>query len=148
MTAGTAHRHNERMAQTTSQWNAAVGTGIVRLAAGSGLVATAGFSARLLGAERDDSLVPNVLMGLGARDLALGLLALASTRPGGRVGRAIAAQAAFDVVDAGVVLGLIAGGRIRRLQGGGAVALALVTGAMDAAVARYASRPPGLSLTG
>jgi hypothetical protein len=141
-------RQNGGMATTNLQWDAAVGTGLFRLAVGSGLIATAGFTARLLGAERDDSLVPKVVMGFGARDAALGMLALLGTRPGISAGATIWPQAAFDIVDAGVCAGLVATKRLPRLQGYGAMAISLASAIVDAAIARRANRPPGLSLAG
>jgi hypothetical protein len=136
------------MADTTRQWNCAVGTGVLRVGIGTGLVALSGFGARMLGADRDDRVVPTVLAALGVRDVALGVIALAATRPGADVAKAIRLQAVFDGFDAAVGGSLLASGRIDRPQGVATVGVALASAAADWAVARHAARPAGLSLAG
>jgi hypothetical protein len=136
------------VADTAAQWRIAVGTGVLRLGVGSGLIALRGFGARVLGADHDDGFLPAVLAGLGARDSALGLAAFASTRPRASVGRQVKLQSAFDLVDASIVGGLVAARRIPRGRGWAVVGISLASAVADYALARRAERPAGLSLTG
>lgn len=130
------------------QWQIAVGTGVMRLGIGASLIAMRGFGSRLLGAERDDGVVPAALIGFGARDSLLGLAALASTRPGGDVATQLKLQTFSDLFDAGATAALTGAGRIGRWQGYAVTALSLGVAVVDFALARAAARPAGLSLTG
>lgn len=136
------------MAGTTRQWEIAVGTGVLRLGIGAGLVTMRGFAARMLGADRDDELVPAALIAFGVRDGLLGVAALASTRPGADVATQAKLQTFFDVVDAAATAGLTAGGRIGRWQGYAVTGFSLGVAVVDYALYRTAARPAGLSLTG
>jgi hypothetical protein len=136
------------VATTTRQWEIGVGTGVLRLGIGASLIAMRGFAARVLGAERDDKVVPAILIGFGVRDSLLGLAALASTRPGGDVAGQVKLQAAFDVFDAAVTGGMTATGLIGTWQGAAVTGFSLAVSAVDFGLHRAAAQPAGLSLTG
>lgn len=136
------------MATTKRQWQIAVGTGVLRLGIGAGLITMRGFGARVLGAERDDSVTPGVLVGFGARDSMLGIAALAATRPGGDVALQSRLQAGMDLVDAAVTGAMTATGRIGKWQGYAVTGLSLGIAVIDYGLSRAAAKPAGLSLTG
>lgn len=149
--AAVAERRWERidgMAQTARQWQIGVGTGVARLAIGSGLVATRHFGARVLGADHDDQRLPNILAMFGVRDMTLGALALFATRPDANVANQVRLQAAMDVVDAVAVGGLVGAGLIPRGRGVAVVGISLLSAAGDYLLSRQAARPPGLTLVG
>ncbi len=97
-----------------SSWDVAVATGLVRIAAGSLLLRRSRLVASLAGARSDDRLVPAVVAGFGIRDLALGVSALAATRPGRDIRGQLRLQAAADAVDAVMVPAAVPSGRLPR----------------------------------
>jgi hypothetical protein len=113
---------------STSGWDAAAATGLVRLTAGGALIRFARPLARIAGAASDDDVVPAVLLGFGIRDTALGISAWVATRPGSDVRRQLALQAALDVVDTTVVVALIATGRLPKVRGALCAAAAVGSG--------------------
>jgi hypothetical protein len=111
------------------QWDAAVASGLIRLVAGAVLLRWPAPVARLAGARADDSLARRVVRGFGARDLALAVMTLAATRPGRDVRRALRIQAAADSIDAVIVGGAVAAGRLPKGRGIGGVAIGAVSAA-------------------
>jgi hypothetical protein len=98
-------------------WDLAVATGLVRIAAGILLFRQSGRLASLAGARRDDRLVRAVVAGFGVRDLALGVSALAATRPGRDIRGQLRLQAAADAIDAAIVAAAVPSGRLPRGRG-------------------------------
>jgi hypothetical protein len=111
----------------TDEWDAAVACGLMRLGAGAALLRWPTQLARLAGARDDDTLARAVIRGFGARDLALGVGALAATRPGRDVRRSLRIQAAADAVDGAIVAGAIASGRLPRGRGIAGVLIAVLS---------------------
>lgn len=88
-------------------------TGLLRLVVGAGLVRFRRFIARLSGTG-DEVLISRIVMGLGVRDILVGVVSLSASRPGGNVARALAVQGAADTGDAALIAGLAAQGRLPR----------------------------------
>ena len=92
-------------------WDAAVGSGLLRVGVGAALLRWRRPLATFL-SGRDG------LTGLcgyfGARDVALGVLTLAATRPGGNIPRAIRWHAVADATDGMLILGAHRHGRLDR----------------------------------
>jgi hypothetical protein len=116
-----------RTAPGADHWDAAVASGLIRLAAGAALLRWPSQLARLAGARDDDGLARAVIRGFGARDLALAVTTLAATRPGHDVRRALRVQAAADAVDGVIVAGAVATGRLPRGRGIGGVVIAALS---------------------
>jgi hypothetical protein len=116
-------------------WDVAVISGLVRFAAAGVLLRWPARLARLAGARPDDRVVTAAIAGFGARDLALGVTALAATRPGRDVRRQLRVQAGADVVDAVVVGAAVATGRLPKGRGIVGVAIGLASAASLAATA-------------
>jgi hypothetical protein len=114
-------------AADTTHWDAAVSTGLVRIGAGALLLTKRDFAIRFAGGSPADPLLRGLFRFWALRDLALGVGALAATRPNGNVPRQIAYQGVADSVDTAIVAGLIAHGRLSRARGYGATALAAGT---------------------
>src|SRR3982750_3367222 len=76
------------------------------------------------GAPADDSVVPMLFGYFGVRDMLVGLVTLASTRPDGDVGKAVRLQGHADATDALLVTAVMRSGRIPQRQGIGAIAVA------------------------
>jgi hypothetical protein len=111
----------------TDEWDAAVACGLIRLGAGVALLRWPSQLARLAGARDDDTLARAVIRGFGARDLALGVGALAATRPVNHVSRSLRIQAAADAVDGAIVAGAVATGRLPRGRGIAGVVIAVLS---------------------
>ena len=110
---------------TSREWNTAVGTGLLRLGVGAALLRwRKPLSHKLAGAPADDSVVPLLFGYFGLRDMLVGLVTLASTRPTGDVRKAVRWQGHADATDALLVGAAMQSGRIPRTQGIGAIALA------------------------
>jgi hypothetical protein len=116
-----------RPVERTDEWDAALASGLIRLAAGAALLRWPSQIARLAGARDDDGLARAVIRGFGVRDLALGVTTLAATRPGRDIKRALRVQAAADAVDGVIVAGAVATGRLPRGRGIGGVAIAVLS---------------------
>ena len=110
----------------TRQWQAAVGTGLLRVGAGIALLRWRDPIIRLSGGSPDDSLVRGLFTYFAVRDLTLGTTALLATRPGVDVSKQVAIQAAADAGDTAALVALLRMGRLR--QGPGAAATALAGG--------------------
>jgi len=110
---------------TSREWNTAVGTGLLRLGVGAALLRwRKPLSQRLAGAPAGDNVVPALFGYFGVRDMLVGLVTLASTRPTGDVRKAVRLQGHADATDAVLVAAVMQSGRIPRRQGVGAIALA------------------------
>jgi len=116
-------------------------TGLVRLAAGAGLVSLAPTLARFAGARTDDRVTPAVLRGFGIRDTALGISAIVASRPGGDVKRQLRLQAGLDAVDASVCGWLVRSGRLPKVRGVACAATAVASGIVELALARQIDSP-------
>src|SRR4051812_17567260 len=91
---------------TPLEWDVAVGTGLLRIAVGAALLRWRNPVIRLSGASPDDVVVRTLFTYFGCRDVAVGVVTLAATRPGGDVSRALALQGAADATDTAVITGL------------------------------------------
>jgi hypothetical protein len=114
-------------AADTTHWDAAVSTGLVRIGAGVLLLTKRDFAIRFSGGSADDPLLRRLFTFWGFRDLALGVGALAASRPSGNVPRQLTYQGAADTVDTAIVAGLVSQGRLSRGRGNGVTALAALT---------------------
>jgi hypothetical protein len=124
-----------RARQESAAWDLGVATGLIRIFAGIALWRAPSTLIRLSGGSPDDGLLRAVFRYFAVRDVALGVATLASTRPGGDVTRSLALQGVADTLDGAAVGALVATGRLRRIQGIGAVGLAAVTALMEYAAA-------------
>lgn len=114
-------------ATDTKHWDAAVSTGLVRIGAGVLLLTKRDFAIRFTGGSSDDPWLRRLFTFWGFRDLALGVGALAATRPNGNVPRQLTYQGAADTVDTAIIAGLVSQGRLSRARGYGTTALAAAT---------------------
>jgi hypothetical protein len=121
--------------QDSAAWDVGVATGLIRIVAGVALWRAPSTLIRLSGGSPDDGLLRAVFRYFAVRDVALGVATLASTRPGGDVTRYVTLQGVADTLDGAAVGALVATGRLRRIQGIGAVGLAAVTALMEYATA-------------
>jgi hypothetical protein len=120
---------------SSREWNVGVATGLLRVGVGTALLRWRGPLARRVGgAAPDDRVLPALFGYFGARDLCVGLLTLAATRPDGDVARQVGWQGIADATDAALVAAVAARGRISRGRAAGAIVLAL-----GSAVAEFAT---------
>lgn len=120
---------------STREWNTAVATGLLRIVVGACLFRwRRPLAVKLAGAAPDDSVVPLLFGYFGIRDISVGVVTLAATRPEGDVADAVRLQGVADTTDAALVAAVTARGHIPRDKGIGAIALAVVT-----AVGEYAT---------
>jgi hypothetical protein len=122
------------------EWNVAVGTGLLRLAAGTLLLARRDSIIRLAGGSPDDRLSRALFTYFGYRDLALGAAALAATRPGGSATRALVSQGIADTSDTAVISAVSATGRFPGWRGAGMSVLAGGTALLEYAAAYAVKR--------
>jgi hypothetical protein len=121
---------------TPREWNTAVGTGLLRIAAGTALLRwRKTLAVRLAGAAYDDRVVPLLFGYFGVRDITVGVLTLASTRPDGDVAKAVALQGHADSTDTLLVAGVMQTGHIPRSRGLVAIAVAGLSAAGEYATA-------------
>jgi hypothetical protein len=121
---------------TARQWNTAVATGLLRIGAGVCLLKwRRTLAVRLAGASPDDPVVPLLFGYFGVRDISVGVVTLAATRPDGDVARAVNLQGVADTTDAVIVAGVAARGHIPRERGVAAGVDAVVTAAAEYATA-------------
>src|SRR4051812_15377273 len=125
---------------TTQEWDAAVGTALLRLGVGAGLLRWRRQVAVVLGGRPGDRVVEGLVVYFGLRDASLGVTALASSRPGRSVSRQLLTQALADATDAALVGAATATGRLRRDRGLAAVALAVGSAAAELAAAGWLRR--------
>ena len=115
---------------TSREWNTAVGSGLLRVIAGACLLRWRRPLARsLAGAAPDDRVMPLLFGYFGARDITVGAVTLAATRPTGNVSKAVTLQGLADATDA-VLIGVVAN-RMPRVKAIGAVALAVVSALVE-----------------
>lgn len=124
---------------TPLEWNVAVGTGVLRLAAGTLLLRRRDSLIRMAGGSPDDRLARALFTYFGCRDLALGVASLAATRPGGSTPKLLVAQGIADTSDTAVISAVRATGRFPGWRGAGMSALAGATALAEYAAA-YAVR--------
>lgn len=115
------------------QWQTAMGTGLVRLAAGAALLRWRDHAIRLSGGVPTDRTARGAFTYFGVRDVALGISTLLSTRPGADVSKQVALQGVADAGDTAILVGLVRTGKLARVQGTGVVALAAATAAANLA---------------
>jgi hypothetical protein len=113
----------------------AVRTGLLRIGVGVALLRWRSPFIRLAGGSADDRALRALFGYFGARDVALGVTALASARTGGDVSRQLVWQGVADTVDGAVVSTLVSTGRLSRLRGTGASAVAGVSALGEYAMA-------------
>src|SRR5947209_14231416 len=109
--------------------------GLIRLGGGLGFWRWAATPIRIAGGSPDDSGLRALFRYFAVRDVALGVATLASSRPGGDVPRVLTLQGVADTVDGAVVGGLVAAGRLERIRGNAAVALAAGSALVEYAAA-------------
>ena len=114
-------------AAATRRWQTAGAFGVIRISAGLALLRKRDYIIRLTGGSSTDPVLRAVFTFWGVRDLALGIRALAATRPSADVPREVAVHGVADTVDTAIVAGLIASNRLPRFRGTGAAALAAGT---------------------
>lgn len=120
---------------TNREWNTAVGTGLLRLVVGFVLLRwRKPLAVQLAGADEGDELVPLLFGYFGIRDMTLGVLTLAATRPTGDVVKKVRLQGHADASDAVVVAAVTQSGLIPRERGVAAAGVAVVS-----ALAEYAT---------
>lgn len=124
-----------RVTSEAAQWDVAVATGLLRLAAGAGLLRQRDALIRLAGGDVDDSVLRGLFTYFGVRDLAVGVATLATTRPGAKPRKGLLLQGAADTTDAGLIVAMMRTGRVPAVRGAGMVALAAVTAMVEYAVA-------------
>jgi hypothetical protein len=113
---------------TSREWNTAVGTGLLRLGAGISLLRwRKQLATGLAGAADDDTVVPALFAYFGARDILVGVMTLAATRPGGDVAKAVRWQGHADATDTAIVAEVTRRGYIPRERGYGAMAVAALS---------------------
>ena len=116
---------------TTTEWNVAVGTGLMRVAVGAALLRFRGTAIRLSGGDPDDKALRALFTYFGIRDFTLGVSALAASRPDGDVQRQTVLQAAADTTDGMALAALTSRGHLPQLRGLGLAAVAWGTAVVD-----------------
>lgn len=110
---------------TSRAWNTAVATGLLRIVAGASLLRwRRPLATKLAGASTDDAVVPALFGYFGVRDMLVGVITLASTRPDGDIPGAVRLQGHADAIDTVLVGALMQTGRIPRSRGIGAMVVA------------------------
>lgn len=116
---------------TSRSWNTAAATGLLRVVVGAALLRWRHPLARRLGGAADgDRVLPLLFAYFGLRDMTVGVVTLAATRPDGDVPRAVNLQGVADATDAALVAAVAASGRLSRPRAiaAGVVALASAVG--------------------
>jgi hypothetical protein len=110
---------------TYREWNTGVATGLLRVVVGATLLRWRRPLARVIaGAAPDDTVVPLLFGYFGVRDISIGLVTLAATRPDGDVARAVTWQGVADAVDAALIGAFASTGRMPRSRAIGAIVVA------------------------
>ena len=120
---------------TATEWNVAVGSGLLRLAAGASLLRFRGQAIKWSGGDPSDPTLRALFTYWGVRDLTVGLSTLVATRPGRDVPRQVLVQGAADASDGALVIAAMRRGLFPRTRGIGLVGLCWGTAAADVAVA-------------
>jgi hypothetical protein len=111
----------------STHWDAAVSTGLVRVGAGVLLLTKRDSLIRFTGGSPSDPVLRGLFTFWGFRDLALGVGALAATRPSADVPQQLTYQGFADTVDTAIIAGLVAQQRLPRTRGYAVAALAAAT---------------------
>ena len=120
---------------TSREGNTAVATGLLRVVVGSALLRfRRPLAQRLAGASADDAVVPALFGYFGLRDITVGLVTLASTRPDGDVAKAVRLQGHADASDTLLVAALTQTERVPRTRG-----IAMMVIAAGSALSEYAT---------
>jgi hypothetical protein len=117
-----------------------VGTGLLRIAAGTLLLSQRDSLIRMAGGSAEDRLSRLVFTYFGVRDLALGVAALAATRPGGSAPGVLVAQGVADTADTALISAVRATGRFPGWRGAGMSVLAGATALIEYAAAYAVKR--------
>lgn len=128
-------RTSSSPAASTVDWDVAVGTGLLRLAAGAALLRWRDPVIRLAGGSADDVVLRALFTYFGVRDLAVGVATLATTRPGRDPRRALLLQGAADGTDTVLLSGVLSQERVPKVRGLGMMALAAGTAVVEFAAA-------------
>lgn len=119
---------------TPLEWNVAVGTGVLRLVVGAGLLRRRDWLIRKAGGSPDDRLSRALFTYFGCRDIVVGIASLSQSRPGGTAPRLLVAQGIADTTDTALISGVRATGRFPGWRGAG---MSLLAG--GTALAEYAA---------
>ena len=123
-------RQNDAVTTASRSWNTAVGTGLLRVVVGASLVRWRRPLARRVGGAADgDRVLPLMFGYFGVRDMTVGVMTLAATRPDGDVPRAVVWQGVADTTDAALVAAVMSTGRLSRSRGIAAAVVAVVSAA-------------------
>jgi hypothetical protein len=120
---------------SSRDWDVAVGTGLIRVAAGLALLRFRRTTIAWSGGDPDDPVLRTLFVYFGVRDLTLGVTTLASSRPGSDVRRALALQTAADTTDGAVLAAMTSRGHLPRTRGYALATLAWGTALADVATA-------------
>jgi len=113
---------------TNREWNTGVATGLLRVAVGASLLRwRRPLAQRLAGATPDDNLLPMLFGYFGVRDMTLGVVTLAATRPDGDVPKQVRRQGVADATDAALIGAVMARGRLSRERGVVAIVVAALS---------------------
>ncbi|HET6908915.1 MAG TPA: hypothetical protein VFH54_06205 [Mycobacteriales bacterium] len=113
---------------TNREWNTGVATGLLRFLVGASLLRwRRPLAQRLAGAAPDDNLLPLLFGYFGLRDMTLGVVTLAATRPDGDVPKQVRRQGVADATDAALIGAVMARGRLSRERGIVAIAVAALS---------------------
>jgi hypothetical protein len=116
---------------TSREWNTAVGTGLLRIVVGVVLLRWRRvLAARVAGADDNDRLVPLLFGYFGVRDITVGVLTLAATKPGSDVAAKVRLQGHADATDTLVVAAAVQTGHVPRARG--TVAMVVAAGSAAA----------------
>lgn len=126
----------------TREWQTAIGTGLVRVAAGAALLRWRDQAIRWSGGVPTDRVMRGVFTYFGVRDITLGVSTLLATRPGADVSKQVAVQGVADAGDTAIVVGLLRAGKLPRMQGTGVAVLAGATAATNFLMSFRLSRLP------
>lgn len=121
---------------TNREWNTGVATGLLRVLVGASLLRwRRPLAQRLAGASPDDNLLPMLFGYFGLRDMTLGVVTLAATRPDGDVPKQVRRQGVADATDAALIGAVMARGRLSRERGIVAIAVAALSALSEFATA-------------
>jgi hypothetical protein len=119
---------------------AAIGTGLLRIAAGTMLWRAPDGMIRAAGGSDRDPLLRGLFRYFAVRDVALGVASVAAARPGADVPRVVRLQGVADVIDGATVGVLVTAGRFSRGRGTGALVLAAGSAFAEFALASWLRR--------
>jgi len=110
---------------TNREWNTGVATGLLRLVVGAVLLRwRRPLAQHLAGAGPDDKLLPLIFGYFGLRDMTVGAMTLAATRPDGDIPKQVTQQGLADTTDALLIGAVMSRGYISRPRGVAGIVLA------------------------